>query len=144
MTCPQILPPTLRRFESPRADGALQLLGHQAPAQAPTSRIGHGHGRDESLGIGVLRIAEDCVPRADLLDGGTDAAARLAELTGEPLPDGEMGELVFTTLTKEGLPMVRYRTRDLTRLLPGTARSMRRIAPSGVCAQAVTFTSSES
>ena len=38
-----------------------------------------------------------------------------------------MGELVFTTLTKEGLPMVRYRTRDLTRLLPGTARSMRRI-----------------
>ena len=43
------------------------------------------------------------------------------------LPDGEMGELVFTTLTKEGLPMVRYRTRDLTRLLPGTARSMRRI-----------------
>jgi phenylacetate-CoA ligase len=38
-----------------------------------------------------------------------------------------MGELVFTTLTKEALPMVRYRTRDLTRLLPGTARSMRRI-----------------
>ena len=38
-----------------------------------------------------------------------------------------MGELVFTTLTKEGLPMVRYRTRDLTRLLPGTARAMRRI-----------------
>ena len=47
--------------------------------------------------------------------------------TGEPLPDGEMGELVFTTLTKEGLPMIRYRTRDLTRLLPGTARSMRRM-----------------
>ncbi len=47
--------------------------------------------------------------------------------TGEVLPDGEIGELVFTTLTKEGLPMVRYRTRDLTRLLPGTARSMRRM-----------------
>ena len=47
--------------------------------------------------------------------------------TGEVLPDGEMGELVFTTLTKEGLPMIRYRTRDLTRLLPGTARSMRRM-----------------
>ncbi|UYV36056.1 phenylacetate--CoA ligase [Rhodobacteraceae bacterium D3-12] len=47
--------------------------------------------------------------------------------TGEALPDGEMGELVFTTLTKEGLPMIRYRTRDLTRLLPGTARSMRRM-----------------
>jgi phenylacetate-CoA ligase len=47
--------------------------------------------------------------------------------TGEPVADGEMGELVFTTLTKEGLPMIRYRTRDLTRLLPGTARPMRRI-----------------
>src|SRR5207342_2953685 len=45
----------------------------------------------------------------------------------EPLPDGEKGELVFTSLTKEALPMVRYRTRDLTRLLPPTARSMRRI-----------------
>ena len=43
------------------------------------------------------------------------------------LPDGEAGELVFTTLTKEGLPMIRYRTRDLTRLLPGTARTMRRM-----------------
>jgi len=47
--------------------------------------------------------------------------------TGAVMPDGEMGELVFTTLTKEGLPMIRYRTRDLTRLLPGTARSMRRM-----------------
>ncbi len=47
--------------------------------------------------------------------------------TGEPVADGEMGELVFTTLTKEGMPIIRYRTRDLTRLLPGTARSMRRM-----------------
>ncbi len=47
--------------------------------------------------------------------------------TGEVMPDGEIGELVFTTLTKEGLPMIRYRTRDLTRILPGTARSMRRM-----------------
>ncbi len=47
--------------------------------------------------------------------------------TGAVLPDGEEGELVFTTLTKEGMPMIRYRTRDLTRLLPGTARSMRRM-----------------
>jgi phenylacetate-CoA ligase len=47
--------------------------------------------------------------------------------SGEVLPDGSEGELVFTTLTKEALPMVRYRTRDLTRLLPPTARSMRRI-----------------
>ncbi|AOL02863.1 MULTISPECIES: phenylacetate--CoA ligase PaaK [Burkholderia] len=47
--------------------------------------------------------------------------------TGEVLPDGELGELVFTSLTKEALPIVRYRTRDLTRLLPGTARTMRRM-----------------
>ena len=48
--------------------------------------------------------------------------------TGEVLPDGEKGELVFTSLTKEGVPMIRYRTRDLTRLLPGTARpGMRRM-----------------
>ena len=47
--------------------------------------------------------------------------------TGEVLPDGEYGELVFTSLTKEAMPVVRYRTRDLTRLLPGTARPMRRI-----------------
>lgn len=47
--------------------------------------------------------------------------------TGEVLPDGSEGELVFTTLTKEALPLVRYRTRDLTRLLPPTARSMRRM-----------------
>ncbi len=47
--------------------------------------------------------------------------------TGEVLPDGSEGELVFTTLSKEALPIVRYRTRDLTRLLPPTARSMRRM-----------------
>jgi len=47
--------------------------------------------------------------------------------TGEAVPDGQIGELVFTSLSKEALPVIRYRTRDLTRLLPGTARSFRRI-----------------
>ena len=47
--------------------------------------------------------------------------------TGKVLPEGEMGELVFTSLTKEALPIIRYRTRDLTRLLPPTSRSMRRM-----------------
>ena len=47
--------------------------------------------------------------------------------TGKVLPDGELGELVFTSLSKEALPIIRYRTRDLTRLLPGTARAMRRM-----------------
>jgi len=48
--------------------------------------------------------------------------------TGEPVAEGELGELVFTSLTKEAMPVIRYRTRDLTRLLPGTARAMRRMA----------------
>jgi len=48
-------------------------------------------------------------------------------VSGEVLPDGEYGELVFTSLSKEALPIIRYRTRDLTRLLPGTARTMRRM-----------------
>ena len=48
--------------------------------------------------------------------------------TGEPVPDGEEGELVFTSLTKQALPIIRYRTRDLTRLLPGMETPMRRIA----------------
>jgi len=47
--------------------------------------------------------------------------------SGEPVADGELGELVLTGLTKEALPIIRYRTRDLTRLLPGTARTMRRM-----------------
>jgi phenylacetate-CoA ligase len=47
--------------------------------------------------------------------------------TGAPLADGEHGELVLTSLTKEAMPIIRYRTRDLTRLLPGTARVMRRM-----------------
>jgi phenylacetate-CoA ligase len=48
--------------------------------------------------------------------------------SGSPLPDGEAGELVFTSLCKEAMPVIRYRTRDLTRLLPGTTTSMRRMA----------------
>src|SRR5688572_26943841 len=51
--------------------------------------------------------------------------------TGTVLPDGEEGELVFTSLTKEALPVIRYRTRDRTRLLPPTARSMRRMGRMG-------------
>src|SRR5206468_1369324 len=47
--------------------------------------------------------------------------------SGRLLAEGEVGELVFTTLSKEAMPVVRYRTRDLTRLLPGTARTMRRM-----------------
>ncbi len=84
------------------------------------------YGLSEVMGPGV---ANECVETKDGLHIWEDHF--LPEIidpeTGEPVPEGEMGELVFTTLTKEGLPMIRYRTRDLTRLLPGTARSMRRM-----------------
>ena len=84
------------------------------------------YGLSEIMGPGV---ANECVETKDGLHVWEDHfyPEIINPETGEVLPDGEMGELVFTTLTKEGLPMVRYRTRDLTRLLPGTARSMRRI-----------------
>jgi phenylacetate-CoA ligase len=84
------------------------------------------YGLSEIIGPGV---ANECVETKDGLHIWEDHfyPEIIDPQTGEVLPDGEMGELVFTTLTKEALPMVRYRTRDLTRLLPGTARSMRRM-----------------
>lgn len=84
------------------------------------------YGLSEVMGPGV---AQECIETKDGLHVWEDHfyPEIINPETGEVLPDGEMGELVFTTLTKEGLPMVRYRTRDLTRLLPGTARTMRRI-----------------
>ena len=84
------------------------------------------YGLSEVMGPGV---ANECVETKDGLHVWEDHfyPEIIDPTTGEVLPDGETGELVFTTLTKEGLPMVRYRTRDLTRLLPGTARSMRRM-----------------
>ncbi|WP_428687462.1 phenylacetate--CoA ligase PaaK [Roseibium sp.] len=84
------------------------------------------YGLSEVMGPGV---AQECVETKDGLHVWEDHfyPEIIDPVTEEVLPDGEMGELVFTTLTKEGLPMVRYRTRDLTRILPGTARSMRRI-----------------
>ncbi|MCT8997348.1 phenylacetate--CoA ligase PaaK [Chelativorans intermedius] len=84
------------------------------------------YGLSEIMGPGV---AMECVETKDGLHIWEDHfyPEIIDPATGAVLPDGETGELVITTLTKEGLPMVRYRTRDLTRLLPGTARSMRRI-----------------
>ncbi|WP_186223247.1 phenylacetate--CoA ligase PaaK [Burkholderia gladioli] len=84
------------------------------------------YGLSEVIGPGV---ASEC---AETKDGPTIWEDHfypeiIDPLTGEVLPDGELGELVFTSLTKEALPIVRYRTRDLSRLLPGTARSMRRM-----------------
>lgn len=84
------------------------------------------YGLSEVMGPGV---ANECVETKDGLHIWEDHfyPEVIDPVTGEVLPDGSQGELVFTTLTKEGLPIIRYRTRDLTRLLPGTARTMRRM-----------------
>ncbi len=84
------------------------------------------YGLSEVIGPGV---ANECVETKDGLTIWEDHfyPEIIDPKTGEPLPDGELGELVFTSLTKEAMPVIRYRTRDLTRLLPGTARPMRRL-----------------
>jgi len=84
------------------------------------------YGLSEVMGPGV---ANECVETKDGLHVWEDHfyPEIIDPVTGEVLPDGEVGELVFTSLTKEAFPVIRYRTRDLTRLLPGTARSMRRM-----------------
>lgn len=84
------------------------------------------YGLSEVIGPGV---ANECVETKDGLHIWEDHfyPEVIDPETGEVLPDGEKGELVFTSLTKEAFPIIRYRTRDLTRLLPGTARSMRRM-----------------
>ncbi len=84
------------------------------------------YGLSEVMGPGV---ANECVETKDGLHVWEDHfyPEVVDPLTDEVLPDGEKGELVFTSLTKQAMPVIRYRTRDLTRLLPGTARSMRRM-----------------
>ncbi|MER5203667.1 phenylacetate--CoA ligase PaaK [Streptomyces sp. NPDC002825] len=84
------------------------------------------YGLSEVIGPGV---AQECVETKDGLHIWEDHfyPEIVDPFTGEVLPDGEEGELVFTSLTKEAMPVIRYRTRDLTRLLPGTARVFRRM-----------------
>jgi phenylacetate-CoA ligase len=84
------------------------------------------YGLSEVMGPGV---ANECVETKDGLHVWEDHfyPEIINPETGGVLADGERGEMVFTSLTKEGMPVIRYRTRDLTRLQPGTARSMRRM-----------------
>ena len=84
------------------------------------------YGLSEVIGPGV---AQECIETKDGLTIWEDHfyPEVIDPQTGAVLPEGEKGELVFTSLTKEAMPIVRYRTRDLTRLLPPTARSMRRM-----------------
>jgi len=85
------------------------------------------YGLSEIIGPGV---AQECLDTKDGLTIWEDHfyPEVIHPKTGQVLPDGEEGELVLTSLTKEALPLIRYRTGDLTRLLPGTARTMRRMA----------------
>ena len=84
------------------------------------------YGLSEIIGPGV---SQECIETKDGLTVWEDHfyPEIIDPESGAVLPEGEKGELVFTSLTKEALPMIRYRTRDLTRLLPPTARSMRRM-----------------
>ena len=84
-------------------------------------------GLSEVIGPGV---AQECVETKDGLTIWEDHfyPEIIDPETGDVLPDGEEGELVITSLTKQALPVIRYRTRDITTLLPGTARTMRRLA----------------
>ncbi len=84
------------------------------------------YGLSEVMGPGV---ANECVETKDGLHIWEDhfLPEIVDPVTGEVVPDGGQGELVFTSLTKQAMPVIRYRTRDLTRLLPGTARTMRRM-----------------
>jgi phenylacetate-CoA ligase len=84
------------------------------------------YGLSEVMGPGV---AQECVETKDGLHIWEDHfyPEIIDPVSGEVLPDGSEGELVFTSLTKQATPVIRYRTRDLTRLLPGTARTMRRM-----------------
>jgi phenylacetate-CoA ligase len=84
------------------------------------------YGLSEVMGPGV---ANECVETKDGLHIWEDHfyPEIVDPITGDPVEEGGQGELVFTSLTKEAFPIVRYRTRDLTRLLPGTARTMRRM-----------------
>jgi phenylacetate-CoA ligase len=86
----------------------------------------NSYGLSEVIGPGV---AQEFVDRKDGLTIWEDHfyPEIIDPETGKVLPDGEEGELVFTSLTKEAMPVIRYRTRDLTRLLPGDGRAMRRI-----------------
>jgi phenylacetate-CoA ligase len=85
------------------------------------------YGLSEVIGPGV---GQECIETKDGLTLWEDHfyPEIVDPESGAVLPDGQSGELVLTSLTKTGMPVIRYRTRDLTRLLPGTARTMRRIA----------------
>ncbi len=139
MVTPSYMLAILDEFRAQRIDprsSSLQvgIFGAEPWTEAMRAEIEHAfdmhavdiYGLSEVIGPGV---ANECVETKDGLHIWEDHfyPEIVDPDTGEVLPDRERGELVFTSLTKEATPIIRYRTRDLTRLLPGTARSMRRM-----------------
>jgi phenylacetate-CoA ligase len=112
----------------------IALLGAEPWTEAMRAEIEHRmaldavnvYGLSEVIGPGV---AQEYAETKDGLTIWEDHffPEIIDPVSGEALPDGEEGELVLTSLTKEAMPVIRYRTRDLTRLLPGNGRAMRRI-----------------
>jgi len=123
-----------QRLEPRHSSLQIGLFGAEPWTNAMRAEIERGfdmhavdlYGLSEVIGPGV---ASECVETKDGLHIWEDHfyPEIIDPETAEVLPDGERGELVLTSLTKEAMPVIRYRTRDLTRLLPGTARSMRRM-----------------
>jgi phenylacetate-CoA ligase len=123
-----------RNIDARQCSLRLALCGAEPWTEAMRAEIEHRmkldavnvYGLSEVIGPGV---AQEYADTKDSLTVWEDHF--LPEIidpqTGEVLPDGEEGELVFTTLTKQAMPVIRYRTRDLSRLLPGTGRAMRRM-----------------
>ena len=141
MVTPSYFLSVLDEMERAGVDPAASLPGGRAssaPSRGPTRCAARSssapgmhavdiYGLSEVMGPGV---AQECVQTKDGLHIWEDHfyPEVVDPLTDEPVADGEMGELVFTSLSKQAMPVVRYRTRDLTRLLPGTARpGMRRM-----------------
>jgi phenylacetate-CoA ligase len=121
-------------LDARRSSLEVGIFGAEPWTNAMRAEIEHGfdmhavdlYGLSEVIGPGV---AAECVETKDGLHLWEDHfyPEIIDPVTAEVLPEGERGELVLTSLTREAMPVIRYRTRDLTRLLPGTARSMRRI-----------------
>jgi phenylacetate-CoA ligase len=139
MVTPSYMQVLIEAFEKqgidPRSTSLrIGIFGAEPWTEAMRAEIEHKAGIDavdiyglsEVMGPGV---ANECIETKDgpVIWEDHFYPEIIDPVTGEVLPDGSEGELVFTTLTKEALPVVRYRTRDLTRLLPPTARSMRRM-----------------
>ena len=141
MVTPSYMLTVIDEFEKQGIDPAVHLAARSAssaPSRGPSRCASEMeerldidavdiYGLSEVMGPGV---AQECVETKDGLHIWEDHfyPEIIDPVTGEVLPEGEKGELVFTSLTKEAMPVIRYRTRDLTRLLPGTARpGMRRM-----------------